>query len=493
MAQTFFICGLYILGFAFGLLLRKKIPFAFISLTGFLWGCMLYVVEAMLIIGLKIPYTLISMAIFSGLVLAILVLVNYRMGNWRLDKGEVAWLAYSLLAFVLVSLAANLFNPAAVSQDSIMQIMIGREIAFDGFSSGVIDYLSLTGPFILMLHSAAVLIGSEYLYTLVPSFSLSLFMVFTYITYRSISQKLSKRFFTLALALLATLILFTSDLFLFQTFYIHDNLPTAAYLFVAVSACWLAVTENNNAWLAFAVPALISFSLLRAETVIFAVFVLFMVISLFPLPWRTRWLLVLPFCGIMLIWYILFYYNFLRDSFMLNPTRIMVLMALLICLGIYVFVLRYSRLQQFIRANLVVLVGGGALLLLAGLLIINPRNVITASVATVQNMLVYGQWGAIWYIVAAGLILAFTQPRIKNESFFVLILAIYFLLLISLGWLRTNVDVYHLGRFDSGNRMLTHFLPVAVYYLVVKYAPGFMGRVSRFNEWLLEYESAEQL
>jgi len=251
--------------------------------------------------------------------------------------------------------------------------------------------------------------------------------------------------------------------------------------------CWLAVIEENNSWLVFAVPALISFSLLRAETVIFAAFIIFLVTSLLKLSGHTRRLFVLPFVGAMLLWYIIFYLFFLRDTFMLNPARIMVLMAILICLGIYVFILRYGWVEQFFNRNLLFVVGGAALLLLAGLLVINPRNVMTGLVVTVQNMLVYGQWGVIWYVVLAGLVLAFTQPRFKNENYFVLTLVIFFTLLIALGWLRAHV--YHLGREDSGNRMLTYILPLAVYYLVLKYAPGFIEWVSRFNAWSLKLKS----
>jgi hypothetical protein len=487
MAQTLFIGGLYILGFAFGLLFRKRIPFAFISLTGFLWGCMLYVAEAMLLIGLRIPYTLMNMAIFSGVILIGLGVVNYRLGNWRLAKSDVAWLAGSLLVFSVSSALVTQFNPTVVTADSLTQIMVGREIAFDGFSTGVIDNLSLMGPFILVLHSASVLIGSEYLYTLIPSFSLSLFMVFVYITYRSIRRISPGRLVALALALLAGMVLFSSDFLIYQSFYIHNDLATAAYLFTAVGVCWLAVIEENNAWLAFAVPALICFSLLRAETVIFAVFIFFLVNSLANLSGRARWLFTLPFVGIMLAWYIIFYFNFLRDSFMLNPARVLILMALLVGLGLYVFVLGNHKLEQFIHTNLLYVVGGGALLLLSGLLLINPGNVMTGLVVTVQNMLVYGQWGVIWYVVLAGLILAFTQPRFKDEGFFVLIIAVNFLILIALGWLRTNV--YHLGREDSGNRMLTYVLPLAVYYLVLKYTPGFMERISGLKSLFSEIKS----
>jgi hypothetical protein len=451
---------------------------------------MIFVEETMLIIAIKIPYTLKNVTIISGVAFVILVLANYRLGNLRLNKNEAAWWAGSFFVIFLVGLAANLFNLAAVSQDSIMQIMLGREIAFDGFSTGVVDYLSLTGPFILVLHSASVLIGSEYLYTLIPSFWLTLFMVFVYITYRTISQKLTSKFLTITFVLLAALILFSSDFFLYQSYYIHDNLPTATYLFVAVGVCWLAVTEDNNAWLAFAVPALICFSLLRAETIIFAVFIFFLVNSLANLSGRARQLFTLPFVGIMLGWYIIFYFNFLRDTFMLNPTRILMLMALLVGLGLYVFILGNHKVEQFIHANLLYVVGGGAILLLAGLLILNAHNVISGLVSTVQNMLVYGQWGIIWDVVLVGLILAFTQPRFKHEGFFVLILAFYFVLMIALGSIRNNS--YHLGRFDSGNRMLTHILPLAVYYLVLIYAPGFMRRVSRFETWFLEYKSSEQ-
>jgi hypothetical protein len=482
MAQTLFICGLYSLGFAFGLLFKKKIPLAFICLTGYLWGCTFYVGEAMLLIGLRIPYSLLNMAILSGVVLAILVVVNYFLGNWHLGYRGAAWLAGTLFVFILCSLAINRFNPTVVTADSLSQLMIGREIGFDGFSAGVTNYLSLTGPFMLVLQSASVLIGSEYLYTLIPSFSLSLFLVFIYITYRSIKRIPAGGVMGLWVAILAALVLFSSDFMIYQSFYIHDNLTSAAYLFTAVGVCWLAVSEENNTWLVFAVPALISFSLLRTETVIFAVFILFLMINQEIIPGQVRRWLTFPFVGIMLGWYIVFYFNFLTDSFMLNPARIMVLIALIASFGIYGLIVGYGRLGRWVQAKLVYVVSGGALLLLAGLLILNAGNVVTGVVITVENMLVYGQWGIIWYVVMAGLILAFTQPRFKKESILVLILAIYFLFVLALGWLRTLV--FHLGREDSGNRMLTHILPLAVYYLILKYSPGFFGQVSRIKVWL---------
>jgi hypothetical protein len=314
-------------------------------------------------------------------------------------------------------------------------------------------------------------------------------MVFIYITYRSISRVSSGGFFALALALLTALVLFTANLFLFQSFYIHVNLPVAVYLFVAVGTCWLAISEQNNAWLAIAVSSLISFSLLRTETFVFAMFILFLVISLYKFPGRARWFFTLPFIGLMFLWYVLFYLRFIRETNILSPARILLLLVSLVCLGLYVFILRYRKLEELVQAIVVYAIAAGAVLLLAGMLLFETRITITSLVVTLQNMLVSGGWGAIWYAVFVGLILAFTQPRFKNENFFVLILAIYFVSLIALGSIRTLP--YHLGRFDSGNRMLTHILPVVVYYLVLKYGPGFMERVSRFKAWLAEYKSSE--
>ena len=481
MTQMLFIGGIYLLGFCFGLLFRKRIPFPFIALTGFLWGCMLYVIEVFVLYSLGIPYNLVSATCLTGLVLAILSIVNFLLGNWRLSRGDISWLAGIFLVFTLASLAANLFNMTVVTLDSLRQIMVGREIAFDGFTPGVIDYLSSTGPFMLVLHSAGVLIGSEYLYTLIPCFSLSLFMIFIYVTFRSINQKTLGRFFALALTLLAALVLFSSTLVIYQSFYIHTNLPTAVYLFVAVATCWLAISEENDAWLAFAVPSLVCVSLLRTETFLFAVFILFLVISLFKFSGRTRWFFTLPFLGLMLLWYILFYVRFSRDTNVLSPARILLLVFLLVCLGLYVFILRYRPVEQLIRSTVFYVVGGGVILLMAGLLLFKTHNTITSLVVTLQNMFITGWWGAIWYAAVLGLVLAFTQPRFKNEHFFVLVLGVFFVFMISLGSIRTLP--YHLGWFDSGNRMLIHILPLVWYYLVLKYAPAFMKRAVSFETW----------
>jgi hypothetical protein len=260
-------------------------------------------------------------------------------------------------------------------------------------------------------------------------------------------------------------------------------------LFVAVGTCWLAISEENNAWLAFAAPALVCVSLMRTETFIIAVFILFLVVSLFKLSARARWLFSLPFLGLMFLWYILFYVRFSRETTVLSPARIFLLILLLVSLGVYVFILRYRKFEEWVRSIVFYAVGGAAVLLVVGMLLLERHNTIASLLVTLQNMFVFGKWGAIWYVVCLGLILAFSQPRFKNERFFVLILAINFIFLIAFGSIRTLP--YHLGWFDSGNRMLTHILPLVVYYLVLKYAPAWMGRAARFKVWIEENKFPE--
>ena len=470
MTQIIFISILYLAGFCFGLLFKKKIPFPFICLSGFLWGSVFYAVASLLVLGSGIPYTRVTMGIAVIIFIISLAIVNYFHGNWKFHPGEFSWLVGSFLVFFLTSLAVTLFNFSTVSQDSYYQIMTGREMAFDGFSAAVMNYMAIAGPFMLVMQSAGVLIGVDYLYTLSPLFFISLLLIFLYICFRSIRLKFSGPIFPFFISLLAALAFLSSDLFLFQIFYIHGNLPASTYLFVCMGVCWLAAREENPTWLVFAGLSLIAFSLIRIEGILYALILLFLVFTIFHFAPRTRWSFSLPFLITIFLWYLLIFIRFPDKAGFLDRTRILMLMASLVFLGFYVFLLRYPFIRQWASKLLPYVVGFGVIILGAALWFLFPANTSTSLLVTLQNMFIEGRWGALWYVVPLLLALVFTRPRIENELFFILFFILYFVFLVALGSIREFP--YHTKWYDSGNRMFTHILPIIFFYLVLKYTPG---------------------
>jgi hypothetical protein len=483
MAQTGFVSGLYLVGLCFGLLFKKKIPFPFICLSAFLWGSIFYVLAALLCMGTGIPYTLRTMLVLAGLGIAILALWNARKGNWRLSQGEGSWVIITFGLVFLLSLAATLYNFSAVSSDSYYQVMVGREIAFDGLSTPVMGQLVLVGPFMLVMQSASVLIGMDYLYAIAPLFSISLFCLFVYFCFRSIRSKFTGRFFPLLISTLAALAFYSSDLFIFQIFYIHTNLAASAYLFVFFGACWLAAADENHTWLVFAGLAIIAFSLVRIESIVFSLAFLFLAFTTLRFSVRVRWYVYLPFFVSMLLWYGLVYARIIETSGFINRPRLLVIMAALVGMGALLFILHYPTLQAWIQKYLPYGVGIGVILASAGLLIVNAENTSISLVMIGRNMLTIGRWGGLWYSVIALIVLTFVWRRkpiqgggMPYEQFVTLGFLLFFVLLVALGGIRENP--YRLFWYDSGNRMLTHIVPVIFYYFVIKLAPGFAEIVS---------------
>ena len=79
--QILFLLGLYLMGFLAGLIYRKRIPFVFISVTGFLWGAVIWAIASTFVLMISVAYFP-GVVIIGTIIFIVLIIVNYGRGRY---------------------------------------------------------------------------------------------------------------------------------------------------------------------------------------------------------------------------------------------------------------------------------------------------------------------------------------------------------------------------------------------------------------------------
>lgn len=471
--QSIYLFGLVVLGIGLGFPFKDRVPFPFICLTGYLWGALAWVLGGLLLLLLGLPYTLISTVIVLLLVCAGAMLVAARRGAWRLSRSEALWFISTLAASLVVSTLVTRFNLSVVNNDSLSQIIVGRNLAHDGFTRWNQGVLTDWGVFLPLVQSASVFVGEDYLYAFQPTLSLSFVAVFVYLCYRATRHRIAGWQF--ALAIVPTLILLMGTAFLiFQIFLVHNNFPSSTYLLVAVGCFWLGLREGDNGWLVFGIAGLLGFSLLRIEAPLFALMIGAFALSGNPLTAAARRRYSLPFLLILAVWYGHFLTvnspvdGYLSPFFALLFVGAFVLSAILLSS-------RIGVVEHTVLPNLHLLAVGAVVLMLVIGLATKPARMVDSLNSMLINTVILGDevlayydwWGFTWYILLAMIPLFFVKPAIPYERFLVLssVMPIVLTLAIVVGR-----GPYRVSWEDSSHRMLTHVLPLFFLAFFVKAA-----------------------
>lgn len=469
LAEISFVAMLYILGVVFGLLFKRHIPVLFVAITGFLWGALAWVVIALVCLSLAIPYSMSILSSITVMVFILLAILHLRLATWRLNREEIFWLVGTFSVFILaVSLVAQ-FNLSDASYDSLAQIMLGRTIAYDGFTYATSQLMASWGVFLALLQSASILLGEDYLYVTQPAFAITFLLTFFYLVFRAAMQSFFGKPVALFLALSTTLAIATTYFVIYQSFYIHNNFLSAIYLFVTLAVFWLAPREKNKVWLIFGVLALTGFSLLRTEAPLFALIFLALLISTGQLSYRQRLAVVLPYVTGLLLWYFWLLFSIGEGTDILDPNRTIAIIAIMAVFGLSVGLSYFQWINRAFQLYVPWLMIGGLLSVLTFMVLQKPTHMFTSMENIGQNMIFYGWWGATWLIVIILFMIAFLQPSFPYERLFSFGIPAFFMLLLALGFMRIP---FKLGWGDSANRIITHILPIIFFYFSLKYGQG---------------------
>ena len=467
MGQILFLTGLQLFGVYFGLLFKRKIPFVFIVITGYLWGALIWVVGGTLLQILNIPFTVPGMASFFGLLALGIAVLHARKETWKSSKRELSLIFWAALVFFLVLLLASHFNFSIASPDSAVMIATGRRFTFEGFSPAIIEELSLRGVFLPQLQSASVFLGDDYLYAAQPAFGFTFLLAYFYLSQRILCQLGLNKRQVLVYTLLATLVLFTTYFIAFQLFYIHTNLISAAYLFVAVAGFWLASVEGVEDWLVVGILALMGFSLARTEAPLFALLFLVLVISADRVSYQIRLKTILPYLSSLVFWYLYLYWRMGEGTYILNPERTLLVIGSLAALALLVLLSAVKAIKRYLLPHLPRIMLGLLVLLLIFMIIQKTDHFRISIYGSIYNLLETGEWGLTWLVFSFLFVVSLTGPRMPGEELLLYGIASFFATLLAIVYFRVP---YHTSWGDSANRMFTHILPIVILYVLMKAA-----------------------
>lgn len=486
-AQAIFFFNLYLTGVSFSLLFRRQLPVAFLCFSGFFWGTLGYVILALFFLMSSIPYTLTGMAVGMGVIWIATLFLHVRMGTWRLASVDLQWLGATTLVFIAAEIVILWLVPIYFTPDSYSLIKIGRWIGTIGFQAsvpvdvpdpgygvfaGIADY----GVFVPVLQSAGVLLGVTYLSAFNPLFALFLAASFVNLGQRALAGTISKPKKRLFLSLLIAIAIFSDRLVFLQSFYLHTNLVSTVYLFLAVVCFWLALTEKQYAWLVFAILSLTGFNLTRTEAPLFAIVLLILVVCEGRLPSHVLLAALLPFCIFSAGWYIWLslHFSMLPAGTILNPISTMIIAASIAAVAALAALARLKWLENNVLPRLPLLMIIGLALVISVEFILKPSHMDLSLKAVIQNLFLRYGWGVTWYITMALLVMAVFKDYLPYERLFTVNIACFFMLVIALAAMRIP---YRFGWADSANRMMTHILPVIYFFFLIKFSQELEGHV----------------
>lgn len=472
MSQVLFLIGLYGFGVYFGLLFKRQLPLVLIVITGFLWGALFWVLGGMTLLILTIPYTAASMSILFIILVIGISILHARNKTWQLSRRELIYISAFALVYLLILLLANQFNFSVASTDSIIYILTGRRIPYEGFSQSVMVELADRGAFLPLLQSASVFLGDDYIYAAQPAFGLSLAGIYFYLSHRILGHLHSDKRLALTLSILSGLVLFSTYFVVFQTFYIHTNLICAVYLFLSVCGFWLASVEGEDSWMIVGMLALTGFSLARLESPVFALVFLVLLISYGKIPYRIRLVSILPYLISLIIWYFYLLRGVGDVDLTLDQTRILAIIGALAAVIFLVIFSEVNWIKRWVLPHLPKIMLGVLVLVVAFMVIQKPEHMYTSMKVTLKNVLESGRWGITWVVFALLFLISLFRPGFLREEYFFYGISSFLLLLLAISYFRVP---YRVGWGDSANRMLVHILPTISLYVMMRVGQVLLG------------------
>ena len=474
MMQVPFYLGLFALGALFNLAVGPRRDGALVAVLGFPCGLALWVISCLAGIALGLPLGQplgLGLLVVESLLLGAVVASRRRPGRDVL-RSIAAWGA--LFAIGTVVLCS--FSVAKFSGDShqIVRLahLLGRGAPLD---ETVVGYLSDRGIFTVVAYAGADVIGMSLLYSMAPVVGLSLAGLFAVgadrIARGAGAQPRPTRIL-IGLALVGFLSAFNPS---YHLVYIHMNQGSALYLLGFFALAWLAEESDEPAWYLWpAFLCLAAFALHRVEAPVFAG--LFIVFAFYAgrLPRRAVAPAFAAYTIFMCAWLARFGASAPADSEFLSAGRAAMLVAATAAcfVGWLVVTTRpFARLRRFIPA----LIAGAVVVALVAAFVLKPHHMIRSYDALEANIvgLRSGVWGITWWMVMAMTAVALFLPRLPTGRALVVAVPVAAAITLLLAYGRIP---YRIGLGDSANRMFLHYLPLAMTYLVAKFAPHLSER-----------------
>jgi hypothetical protein len=180
--------------------------------------------------------------------------------------------------------------------------------------------------------------------------------------------------------------------------------------------------------------------------------------------------LIIPFIVLFVAWYARVYFILPEVPDLLTKELAIAFIAVLVGFGLFAVASGLKVHNSIVkRTPLLTLI----VLALVSVIftITKPEHMFSSLESIIRNILVDGNWGLTWYVVfflATELYFARRDATERHRLFMVLVT--YILLVYNLAYFTPS---YHIGEFDSANRLVLQALPLVLLYLSTCVSPIF--------------------
>jgi hypothetical protein len=470
MTQALLFVLLHVLGVSLGLGFGPAQRTHLVGALGFLTGLAAFVAIELAMMCAGVPFTVTT----GGLAMALVIAVSLLRARRRVDPRAWRTLAWWTIGFAAGSLVLSSTNLSVLTYDSHYIVMMGMALADDGgFAPGMLAESGDYGAFMMLAQSLVGFTRESYLWALAPVFAASTLVLFGVSLHEALEAldtlqlRVRRHWRAIALVTAAT---FSSYMLFRHSFYIHTNFGSAAYLLMFCTLFWLAEVTRDTSLLPAAFLALGALALQRIEAPL--VCALFAALTVVPsrLPGRP---VVVGTAAVALgtaVWYAVMASEMSPTSEFLTPARCYLLAGVILAVFGYVALSRVPGLGFLARLNrwmpaLVVLACVAAL---AAAFALRWTHMATSADAWQYCLTRTPYWQGVWPVIVGFAALGLLLPAPPHRWVFVIGVPAHMALILLLAWSR---DPYYVGIGDSASRMAIQVLPLAFFYLGLKYIP----------------------
>jgi hypothetical protein len=459
--------AVYVLGLVWSLALGRHLGAGVCCLLAYPLGLFLWVLVGLVPATLPVPYQPATLATEWLAAFALGALLARRAGAFT---GDSAALGGAVLLFAALVVGLVLFDASVWTFDSHVILAIGRALAHHGgITPELAPDLASRGVFQILVQAPSLFLGHGSLWFTPSLFAVCFYALFALLAARALFLEGTGPARVQALVGLTVLAMLSHYWLLLQALYVHDGFAAASYLCLFTACFWLGEREREPAWVAFAHLFLLALALQRIEMPLVAMAFLGIAHtrSRLSATLLNRWLLATTL--LLLLWLAALAHFWEPGPTLLHPqeqhivsARTAWLAGAVIAFGaLAIRALQLPRLAR-VRRRAPALLLAGALLALLAAFVLDGETRLKESAMLLGNM-VSSSWGALWVSFALLGLLAPLLPRLPFHPIF------------SVGALVYLVGMFlyargtHPGWGDSGNRALTHLVPMLFFFFLLVY------------------------
>jgi hypothetical protein len=450
---------IFVIGFLFCNLYKRTFDPVFRTLTALPIGWALFGICATIVYGLYFS-AVSQMVLLVVLALTTLALLFANITQGSLSRDSILLGGAGLVVLTGACFFVDLLRIVTMTSDSSYIARFGQNIGLGNYEASRWIF-SKDGPLVPFMHSITNLLDQKLFWQYQQVLSLDLVAIVFYTMYTIIREQKSILQSFVASTVLVSLMA-VSNIFLFHVFYIHVNIISALYMYLFFFALVKMQQQPGRAYELLALLSLIAFSLVRLEAPLFVIVIL--LVTSFRQGWSyvNRLKLIIPFVVVFVAWYARVYFILPEVPDLLTKELVIAFISVLVGFGLFAIVSGLKALDSIVkRTPFLTLI---ALVLVSIIFtVIKPEHMLSSLESIVRNILLDGNWGLTWYVIFfLATELYFASRDATERHWMLMVLVTYTLVVYNLAYFRVP---YHIGEFDSANRLLLQALPLVLLYL----------------------------